>query len=186
MVSSQDASETVEKAFSELEEQGRTELAQEGFSAEQTAIEPFLDLRYVGQSYELTVPFEEDIERAITHFHAAHEKRFGYNDPGERVQVVNVRLKARGVVTRPTLERQEEQHGATATAQETRPVVFAGANGVTAHDTAIYEREKLVAGTNIQGPAIITQYDTTTVIPPEWQARVDILGNLIAERKEEQ
>jgi N-methylhydantoinase A len=186
MVSSQEAGETIEKAFSDLEEQGRAELAKEGFSSEHIAIEPSLDLRYVGQSYELTVPFEEDIERAITHFHAAHEKRFGYNDPGERVQVVNVRLKARGVVTRPTLERQEEQHGATATAQETRPVFFARANGATAHDTAVYEREQLVAGARIQGPAIITQYDTTTVIPPEWQARVDALGNLIAERKQEQ
>jgi N-methylhydantoinase A len=184
MVSSQDADETVRKAFSELEEQGQAELAKEGFSSAQIAIEPSLDLRYVGQSYELTIPFEEDIERAITHFHAAHEKRFGYNDPGERMQVVNVRLKARGVVTRPTLERQEEQRGATATAKETRPVVFAGANGAITHDTAIYEREKLVAGASIQGPAIITQYDTTTVIPPEWQASVDTLGNLIAERKE--
>ncbi|MDQ2884695.1 MAG: hydantoinase/oxoprolinase family protein [Chloroflexota bacterium] len=186
MVSSQDASAIVEKAFSELEEQGRAELANEGFSSAQIAIEPSLDLRYIGQSYELTVPFEEDIERAISHFHAAHEKRFGYNDPGERVQVVNVRLKARGVVTRPTLERQEEQRDAIASVQETRPVVFAGANGAITHDTAIYERVKLVAGASIQGPAIITQYDTTTVIPPEWQTRVDVLGNLIAERKEEQ
>ncbi|HEV2660300.1 MAG TPA: hydantoinase/oxoprolinase family protein, partial [Ktedonobacteraceae bacterium] len=184
MVSSQDADETVRKAFSELEEQGRAELAKEGFSSEQIAIEPSLDLRYVGQSYELTVPFEEDIERAITHFHAVHEKRFGYNDPDERVQIVNVRLKARGVVTRPTLERQEEQRDVTATARETRSVVFAGAHGAISHDTAIYEREKLVAGVNISGPAIVTQYDTTTVIPPEWQARVDALGNLIAERKE--
>jgi N-methylhydantoinase A len=186
MISSQEAGAIVEKAFSELKEQGRAELAKEGFSSAQIAIEPSLDLRYVGQSYELTVPFEEDIERAISHFHAAHEKRFGYNDPGERVQVVNVRLKARGVVTRPILERQEEQRDALATAQEARPVVFAGANGTITHDTAIYEREKLVPATSIQGPAIITQYDTTTVIPPEWQARVDILGNLIAERKEEQ
>ncbi len=186
MISSQEADETVKKAFSELEEQGRTELVKEGFSAEQIVIEPSLDLRYVGQSYELTVPFEEDIERAITHFHAAHEKRFGYNDPGERVQIVNVRLKGRGIVTRPILERQEGQRDAIATAQEKRPVVFAGTNGATSHDTAVYEREKLVADMSIQGPAIITQYDTTTVIPPAWQARVDVIGNLIAERKEEQ
>src|SRR5207237_4572883 len=95
MVHSQEAHETVEKALSELEEQGQAELAHEGFSSEQVTVEPVLDLRYVGQSYELSVPFEGDIERAVTHFHAAHEKRFGYNDPRERVQVVNVRLKAR-------------------------------------------------------------------------------------------
>jgi len=182
MISSEEASEQVEAVFRELEEQGRAELAQEGFSPEQITIEPSLDLRYVGQSYELVVPFEADIEQAVTHFHAAHEKRFGYNDPRERVQVVNVRLKARGTATRPTLERQEEQKGATATPTETRPVVFAGKDGATAHDTAIYEREKLMLGITIKGPAIVTQYDTTTVLPPEWQARIDAVGNLIAER----
>jgi N-methylhydantoinase A len=72
MVHSQEAHETVEKALSELEEQGRAELAQEGFSSEQVTLEPALDLRYVGQSYELSLPFEGNIERAVTHFHAAH------------------------------------------------------------------------------------------------------------------
>jgi N-methylhydantoinase A len=186
MVHSQEAHETVKKAFSELEEQGRAELAQEGFSSEQVTIEPLLDLRYVGQSYELTVPFEGDVERAVTHFHAAHEKRFGYNDPRERVQVVNVRMKARGTATRPVLERQEENKGASAMPAETRPVVFAGPEGATTHDTAVYEREKLVPGVTIKGPAIVTQYDTTTVLPPEWQAHIDAIGNLIAERVKEE
>ena len=184
MVHSQGAHETVEKAFSELEEQGRAELAQEGFSSEQVTVEPSLDLRYVGQSYELTVPFEGDVERAVTHFHAAHEKRFGYNDPRERVQVVNVRLKARGTAMRPVLERHEENKGATATPTETRSAVFAGPDGATSHDTAVYEREKLMPGVTIKGPAIVTQYDTTTVLPPEWRAQIDAIGNLIAERVE--
>ncbi|MFL5690801.1 MAG: hypothetical protein ACJ795_03275, partial [Ktedonobacteraceae bacterium] len=65
---------------------------------------------------------------------------------------------------------------------ETRSVVFAGPDGATTHDTPVYEREKLVPGVTVKGPAIVTQYDTTTVLPPEWQARVDALGNLIAER----
>ncbi|MFL5700796.1 MAG: hydantoinase/oxoprolinase family protein, partial [Ktedonobacteraceae bacterium] len=172
--------------LSELEEQGRAELAQEGFSSEQVTLEPALDLRYVGHSYELSVPFEGDIERAVMHFHEAHEKRFGYNDPRERVQVVNVRLKARGAATRPVLERQEGHKGATATPAESRSVVFAGPDGATTHDTAVYEREKLVPGVTIKGPAIVTQYDTTTVLPPKWQARVDAIGNLIAERVEKE
>ncbi len=184
MIHSQEANEGVRSVFDELEEQGRAELAQEGFSSEQVTIEPSLDLRYVGQSYELAVPFEGDIERAITHFHAAHEKRFGYSDPRERVQVVNVRLKARGTAARPLLERQEEHREATATPIGTGSVVFAGADGAKTYDTAVYEREKLMPGVTCKGPAIITQYDTTTVLPPEWQARIDGVGNLIAERIE--
>jgi N-methylhydantoinase A len=61
-------------------------------------------------------------------------------------------------------------------------VVFAGSDGATTYDTAVYEREKLVPGVSMKGPAIVTQYDTTTVLPPEWQARIDVIGNLIAER----
>ncbi len=182
----QEAGEVVETAFSELEEQGRAELAREGFSASQVRVESYLDLRYVGQSYELTIPFEGDVAAAITLFHAAHKKRFGYNDPHERVQVVNVRLKARGMTTHPTLERQEEQRGAQAAATETRQVIFGGPQGAVTYDTALYAREKLVPGMIIEGPAIITQYDTTTVLPPEWLARSDAFGHLIAELREKQ
>ena len=67
---------------------------------------------------------------------------------------------------------------------ETRSAVFAGPDGANSHDTAVYEREKLVPGVTIKGPAIVTQYDTTTVLPPEWRAQIDAIGNLIAERVE--
>jgi len=181
MVLSEDAQAKVEAVFSELEEQGRSDLAKEGFSPAQVILERFLDLRYVGQSYELVVPFAQEMAEAIARFHAAHERRFGYNDPRERVHVVNVRLKARGVTPRPVLARQEEAQKATATPTIVRPVIFATHSGATPYTTAVYAREELPSGVTFTGPAIVTQYDTTTVLPPDWHAYIDAVGNLIAE-----
>src|SRR5262249_41652694 len=129
MVPVEKAEEIVASSIAELETQGRGDLAQEGIAEEKISIERYLDLRYVGQSYELTIPFEDDVMQAANDFHAAHERRFGYSDPNERVQVVNVRLKARGLTTHPELEVQEVVRGVVAESTITRNVVFAGKDG---------------------------------------------------------
>jgi N-methylhydantoinase A len=185
MLPSEEAQDGVKTVFRELEEQGRADLVREGFSFEQVAIEHFLDLRYVGQSYEIVVPFIDEVTKAVTNFHAAHERRFGYNNPLERVQVVNVRIKARSRPTRPVLERKAKHRQATITPTAVRPVIFAN-HGITVQDTAVYAREALSPGVTFRGPAIVTQYDTTTVLPPGWQAEVDALGNIIARRAEKE
>jgi N-methylhydantoinase A len=181
MVSASEALQVVDKVSAELEARGREELAREGMA--NIVVEHMLDMRYVGQSYELGVTFTGGIERAVEGFHDLHEKRFGYSDREERVEVVNVRIKARGIVTHPVLERQEEMPEVDVEAKQTRMVGFAGNDGVVMYETGVYERASLVAGTRVQGPAIVTQYDTTTVIAPHWWARVDALGNIIMERK---
>ncbi len=185
MVAVEKAQDVVSSAIAELEAQGRSDLTQEGIVAEKISIERYLDLRYVGQSYELTIPFEDDVVHAANDFHAAHERRFGYCDPNERVQVVNVRLKARGLTTHPELEVQEVVRDAVVEPAMTRNVIFAGEDGPVSHDVPVYERSSLRPGMAIAGPAIITQYDTTTVVPPEWSVRVDTVGNLIIEAVEE-
>jgi N-methylhydantoinase A len=184
MTLAEDARDVVSSAFTALEEQGRHDLVQEGIAAEQIVIERFLDLRYKGQSYELTIPFVDDITQAVNDFHSTHERRFGYSDPRERVQVVNVRLKARGLTASPVLERLETTDAAVEPVM-TREVVFGNAHGVVKHMVPIYERTSLRSGATLAGPAIVTQYDTTTVLPPEWHGRVDAVGNLIIELAEE-
>jgi N-methylhydantoinase A len=181
MVASDAASGVVEPVFAELEARGRAELRTEGVAPEHTVIERYLDLRYVGQSYELVVPYAGDLPGAIAGFHGAHERRFGYSDPAERVQVVNVRLKARGLADRPTIARLPVEPDAKATPSETRTVVFAGDGGAESHQTPIFDRTTLNPGAVIEGPAIVTQYDTTTVLPPGWRATVDAVRSLVAE-----
>ncbi|HZS77603.1 MAG TPA: hydantoinase/oxoprolinase family protein [Ktedonobacteraceae bacterium] len=182
MAPMEEAQDIIISTLATLEEQGRHDLAQEGIASENIVIERYLDLRYVGQSYELTIPYENDGEQAAQRFHATHERRFGYSDPNERMQVVNVRIKARGISTPPALERQEIVEGATVEPAMKRKVIFAGTDGPTSLETPIYERTALHAGATIAGPAIITQYDTTTVVPPAWTGRVDAIGNLIIEQ----
>ncbi len=183
MVLIEKAQDVVFSTLATLEEQGRRDLAQEGISADKVVIERYLDLRYVGQSYELTIPFEGDIIRAANSFHTAHERRFGYSDPHERVEVVNVRLKARGVATCPPLERQEMVSGKTVEPTMTRKVIFAEVSGPV--EVPIYERAALQPGNTFIGPAIITQYDTTTVVPPQWSGQVDAMSNLMLEFTED-
>ncbi len=185
MARAEQAEDKVASVFTELEQQGRNELAQEGIPEAKIVLERYLDLRYSGQSYELVIPFEHNIAQAVELFHRTHEQRFGYNDPNEQVHVVNVRLKARGLTTQPVLETQAVTHGAKATPYNTQHTVFATASGYSTFNTPIYDRATLVPGVEIAGPAIITQYDTTTILPPGWYAQIDAVRNLIVKFVEE-
>ncbi len=184
MVGADQAAGRVEPVFAELEQRGRDDLRHEGIGADQTSIERYLDLRYVGQSYELQVPYEGDVAAAVSEFHSAHDRRFGYSDPNERVQVVNVRLKARGVTDRPRIERETIEPNVVAEPIAIRPVVFGTDGGAAEIQTPIYDRTTLKPGVAISGPAIVTQYDTTTVLPPGWRLMVGATRSLIAEREE--
>jgi N-methylhydantoinase A len=165
-----------------LEEQGRADLLHEGSSAEQIYCERFLDMRYLGQSYELTIPLEELVEEAVTRFHVAHEQRFGYSDTSREVQIVSVRLKAYGRTERPSLTHQPEQGRSNAIAAGQHRVYFAGTSGLAEHTVPLYQREQLLCGMVLAGPALVIQYDTTTVIPPNWSGRVDAVGNLVLDK----
>jgi N-methylhydantoinase A len=165
--------------------EGQTALLGEGIDAEQITLERLLDLRYVGQSYELTVSLEEQVAEAVERFHAAHQQRFGYSDSTKAVQIVNVRLRGRGRAARPELVRQEHLSTEDACPVGTRQVGFASDEGIVYHQTLIYQRAQLLAGMRLAGPALVLQYDTTTVIPPEWWGWIDEVGNLMLEQKEE-
>jgi len=170
----------------DLKGQGRTALLGEGIDAEQIILEAFLDMRYHGQSYELTVPLEEDVAEALACFHTAHQQRFGYSDSTKAVQIVNVRLKGRGRAARPELVRQEQLSTEEARPVGTHQMGFASEGGIVYHQTSIYQRAQVLAGMSLSGPALVLQYDTTTVIPPAWQGWIDAVGNLVLEQKEEQ
>ncbi len=183
MLPAEEAQESVAQVIHELEVQGREDLQHEGIEDSQIILERFVDLRYSGQSYELAIPLEELVEEAAKRFHTHHEQRFGYSDPGKRVQVVNVRIRARGQVTRPSLTRQQKREGPEARPQDWHDVYFENASGVEKQTVPIYQREQLGSGMVFAGPALITQYDTTSVVPPDWSGRVNEVGNLILEQK---
>lgn len=186
MVTAEKAAEVVEPVFAQLEASGLADLIEEGLPEPAITIERYLDLRYWGQSYELIVPYEGSISGAVAAFHVAHERRFGYADRSERVQVVNARVKARGTANRPVFDPLPEVDPMVPEPVAVRPVVFNSPTGAVALDSPIYDRAALSLGVVVTGPAIVTQYDTTTVLPPGWQATVDEAGSLIAEPRGEE
>ena len=142
------------------------------------------DIRYVGQSYELTLPLPErklnpaEIARVLEQFHREHDRAYGFSAPGELAEFVALRLTATGKIAKPRVREWEQDGSDAASAQkETRSVFFAESGGYVA--CPIYDRSLLGAGCVVRGPAVVEERDATTVIHPEFQVQVDRFGNLI-------
>jgi len=148
-------------------------------------IEYELDLRYVGQSYEVSVPMKTPITGAhvadaVQAFHDRHRRRYGHADPDEPVEVVALRGRGTVAVPPPSLPRESERDTPLDEAVlGTRPVWFDADAPI---ETTAYAREALHHGHEFAGPAILHQYDTTIVVPPSWHARVDAGQNVWIER----
>ncbi|MYF78666.1 MAG: hypothetical protein F4180_01870 [Chloroflexi bacterium] len=156
-------------------------LSREGVADEDTRFIKQADMRYVGQSYELTVPLqEEDLDAAaldeiLAQFHQEHERSYGFKAEEEPVEFVALRFSAVGVIPKPQLPKVSPgDHTTTNAIKKTRPVYFAETDGRV--DCPIYNRYKLGSGDDITGPAIIEEVDSTTVIHPGYRAAVDEFG----------
>ncbi len=173
--------------FQRMTSEGETVLSREGVSSEDAHYVKQADMRYVGQSYELTVPLPEEelsadhLGEVSARFHQEHERSYGFNAEGEPVEFVALRLSAVGVIPKPRL--QKVRRGGVASidaAKQSRPVYFAEAGGRV--DCPIYDRYLLGSADEIEGPAIIEEVDSTTVIHPGYRAVVDEFGNLFLRR----
>jgi N-methylhydantoinase A len=163
----------LEKRFVILERASRAELLHEGFPAELARAERRLDLRYAGQSYELSVPFRKHFREL---FRQQHEKAYGYAHPGRPLEIVNVRLRLTIPTPKPQLCVRRTGHPDPARARvKTKPVWFSGCF----HPTLLYDRERLQAGARFVGPAVVVEYSSTTVVPPDFSCEVDQYLNLI-------
>ena len=174
--------------FLQLIDQARAELHGEGFHDDEIKIEAYLDLRYAGQGYELTVPCpmppltHDDLVLMRRRFDTLHEQNSGHKAETEPVELVSLRLVSLGLVPQAKLSPGKIT-GRKVEAAKTgeRKVFFGKEHGILA--TAIYDRKLLEPGHKIFGPAIVEQMDTTTVIQPEQEATVDEYGNIIIKEK---
>src|SRR5439155_13333682 len=139
-------------------------------------------MRYAGQSYELPIPVETlDPAQFLPLFHQAHDARYGHSDPARPVEVVTLRVK----LTLPAAQHSAggpapERKGGRMPPTE-RDVWFPEADRRPLR-TRVFARSSLSRGGESRGPAVITQMDSTTVIPPGWRAVVDGQDNLMMER----
>jgi N-methylhydantoinase A/oxoprolinase/acetone carboxylase beta subunit len=167
--------ERLARLFQPLLEAGRRDMRAEGFSVSRTRLLRSLDVRYVGQSYEITVPFGPRLREA---FDEAHLKLNGYADRARPVEVVNLRVKAAGLTEKPALRRRKRTKARAEDAvQERRTMIFEG----EACRAPIYKRELLGPGSAFQGPALVCDFESTAVLPPDFSCRVDGYLNLILE-----
>jgi len=173
--SPQSANGVLQREFRAIDARATKDLRREGFSSSQIKIEHLLDMRYIGQAYELTVPASGSFAGA---FHRAHAKRYGYSDAARPVEIVSVRARAIGTTPKPALPKIERSGADVGAALVGNRNVYFGGRRLSAR---IYDRSRLRAGNRLRGPAVITEYSATTVLLPGWIARVDAYGNLLLE-----
>ena len=174
----------VEAVYRALEEEGRAAIAAASVAPEAVTVKRAADMRYVGQEHAVTVdlPMEvfenRDREAIKGHFDAMHQQRYGTNAPAESAEIVSLRTTVTGTMRKPAFETVEAgaiEPPASARSGE-RPVYFDEAGGFV--DTPTYTREALLAGNRIEGPALVEEHASTTVVMPGDRMEVDRYGNL--------
>jgi N-methylhydantoinase A len=175
-----DAIATVGDIFAELEQRGIADFATEGL---QGVARRSLDVRYRRQGYELNVPYDAGLpSEAIEAFHRQHQQRYGFSDAARSVEIVNLRLRVIAASDPYSPPQREPVPGDGNTAcYATRDVYFDG----RFIPAGLYRRDGLTPGDRIHGPAMITEYTSATVLPPDARADVDAFGNLILTFAEE-
>jgi len=188
----------IESEFAEFEAAGSDRLDREGVPTDRRAFERALDVRYAGQAFDLTVDAPSTIDAdaldtVAEQFHERHESRYGHASPGEPLELVAVRMRARGLVEPPDLHA--EGGGRLDDARrETREAWFDSGEGASSSDRAIpgsrdwqpretpvYDRARLPVGTTVEGPAIVEGAESTVVVPPGSSAERDAHGTLALE-----
>jgi N-methylhydantoinase A len=176
----------VEGLFAEMEAQATDQLNREGFSGQAANLDRRVDMRYLRQAYELTVPLTEAsfspeaVPQLVGRFHDMHRRAYGYARHEEPVEIVNLRLVALGKLPGFKLQTRESADDAQPTSFANRTVYFEG----RPLQTAIYQRDTLEPGQVVPGPAIIEQLDSTVVVTPTFAAECDPYGNLVLNRKD--
>lgn len=165
----------IARRFRMLESAARTELRRDHFPSGRVRIERQLDVRYAGQSYELTVPFTPRFPR---HFEQLHTKTYGYTHSRKPLEVVNLRLR----LTVPTTRMKPTKRTGRPRVQSIKAAVVKEKDVWFENrfrQTPLYDRDSLAIGSRFNGPAVVVEYSSTTVIPPGFGCRVDEHLNLV-------
>ena len=158
-------------------------VSEEGISADRIRLERQADLKYYPQSFYITMAIgdgevtQEQLNDLFALYHETHKKDFGYSIPAHaaEVEIGQVRLVARGLIDKPTLKPSTTS--ANGSKPGKRQAYFEEYGGWM--DADAYIRDEMAPGTTIKGPAVIDQFDSTTVLPPETTATVDDYANLL-------
>jgi N-methylhydantoinase A len=176
----------LETRFAEMEKEGERDVRAAMGAAGATVASRGLDMRYVGQEHAVTVDIPVAVFRARDAatikklFDAVHVQRYGYCSEKESTEIVSVRASVAGTLPKPALRQLARGNGTPAAeaARGKRPVYFVATGWVEA---PTFQRERLLAGDRIVGPALVEEYASTTVLLPNDRLEVDAFGNLVIE-----
>ena len=183
------SAEAAQAVLDPLLDEARRLLAADRVPQERQRIEMRVDMRYIGQSYELPLPLtaftKADWAGLAPAFHAEHRRRFGHSDPQASVEIVSFAVTATGLIDTPELPRPAAggREPPAEARQGMRRVYFESATpgGGGWHEAPVWHREALRAGNEISGPAIVEEISATTVLYPGDGARLDNIGSLIVD-----
>jgi len=174
--------------FRALEKKAIDQMTQERVPEKDILLLRSMDLRYLGQGYELELPIpnrdynKKDLESFCHEFSQLHRERYGYAMAEDTVEIVNLRLTAIGGLSKPVIEEESPSGKDPKVALKGIRRIYMGGKF---KDAAVYERKNLRCGNEIAPPAIIEQLDSTTVLFPGYKAFVDKFRNLIIELQKE-
>ena len=181
------ACKVLERHFERLEAEALAQFKLDGIARKKVRLERISEARYEGQGYELRIDVGSGsvdagwIDAMKEAFHDIHEREYSRRFEDADVQIANVRVRAVGVM--PGLEAPQVARGKATPPKGALKLSadawFRDKGKLKKLKTAFYERTELVAGNVIAGPAIITQFDSTTVVPPGFSCKVDRVGNLV-------
>ena len=175
----------IQASFEQLERDANAQLDAEEVPAQRRRIDWLADARYEGQGYEIRFDVPEGpvttawLDQAEAAFHDAHFEEYGHRFKDGTVEVINIRVEARAVMDELPTPEATKSGSLEEALVETRPVTFQQDGKPVTLDTGFYDRDKMGVGTTFAGPAVIEQYDSTTVIPPGFTGTVDEAGNLV-------
>lgn len=176
-----DVVEEIEGRFLEMEKEMEGRLRKEGISGDRMQIDRSLSMRYAGQwrslSISATRPLGKSLKGVVEEFHRQHQRFHAYSDREREVQIYGLRVTGKGLVRKPKFPKIGRVKEAEHAKMGERAAYFQEKDGFVPTD--VYLRSKLDASAEIEGPAIVEQMDSTVVIPPGINARVDDIGNLI-------
>ena len=168
----------VEAAFREMEREARGALRREGFRQERQRHERTVAARYRGQSFELEIPWAGG-RGLVARFRRAHETRYGYAQTAAEVEVVSARLRSAGLIEKLGDERPRRAATGRSVAAPRRTARVQFDEGP--REVAVYRREDLPAGARLRAPCVVTEYSSTTFIPPGARAEIERGGSLVVE-----
>jgi N-methylhydantoinase A len=164
--------EEFQHLFEPLIKKANYEMSKGGFNLSDLTYIKSLDMRYVGQSYEINIPLVSTLDE---HFHRAHRKEFSYCDRSREVEIVTIRLRVVAKSPKPRLVKKPVRPRKPV-AKETEVYLNGRKRMIN-----LYERESLCAGDLLTSPCIVTEYSATTFVPQGFYAEVDAYENIVLE-----